>query len=381
MMYYDLLEKECRQAYRQKIKNPRLLTKLRLDQELEIVKKRNLGFGMWLIYSLFKEFVHNGVPYSTRGSAGDSFILYLLGLTHYNPVEKHLPAIFIYGTDTNPRSLSFQINLSKKDCKKAIQTVSELFKISINTEEVQRASVVEIIFQTDSFENNCTKTEFIKDNGRYSILVKDHTTPAEQSFKIVMYLNKDVEVLCELSNATDIKVPRKPEKEKEIFTIFEQADLSGIGSMDHIFIREYVLDTIHPQSVSDLAKFLGLAHSSVGYTNVQRPLLKDGIISLAQTISSAEDIYHILRKYDFSEEYAYDVIIGINKHIKKINEEIEKELSEHGVPDNTVTILKEVSYVFYAGQNYDYAWQLLALAYYKYHYPEIFSSIINKDNS
>ena len=151
--------------------------------------------------------------------------------------------------------------------------------------------------------------------------------------------------------------------------------------MDHIFIREYVLDTIHPQSVSDLAKLLGLAHSSVGYTNVQRPLLKDGIISLAQTISSAEDIYHILRKYDFSEEYAYDVIIGINKHIKKINEEIEKELSEHGVPDNTVTILKEVSYVFYAGQNYDYAWQLLALAYYKYHYPEIFSSIINKDNS
>ncbi|MBP3872006.1 MAG: hypothetical protein J6E46_13640 [Faecalicoccus sp.] len=364
-----------------KIKTPRLLTRLRLDQELTIIKERNLGFGMWFIHLLFKEFVDQGVPFSTRGAAGDSFILYLLGLTHYNPVEKHLPALFFYGTESKPRPLSYQINLSKKDRQKAIQTLCDMLKISINEGEVQRASVVEVILQVNSLGSDYTKTEFIKDNGTLSILVQDHKTPANHSFTIRMYLNKDVEVLCQLSNATSTKVPRKPEKENEIFSVFEQPSLAGIGSMDHIFIREYVLDTIHPHSVSDLARLLGLAHSSAGYTKLQRPLLKEETINLTQTISGAEDIYHILRKYDFSEEYAYDLILGINKHTKKIDEEIEKELLEHGIPDIIVKILKEVSYVFYAGQNYDYAWQLLALAYYKYHYPELFESIINGDKS
>lgn len=105
--YQNWLEDHCWKRINELFENPSDTLKERLRQELCIIKDRNLEFLFWMINTLLGDLVKERVPYSTRGSSGDSLVLHLLGLTHYNPLDNALPAVIFYGQEYEKKATFF----------------------------------------------------------------------------------------------------------------------------------------------------------------------------------------------------------------------------------------------------------------------------------
>ena len=355
-----------------------------------VVKERNLGFHYWLIYTLFGDLAKDMVPFSIRSSSADSFIIFLFGLTHYNPVDHDLPAVFHFGTEVEKRKLSFDINLSDGDRKRVLQKLwGYVSSNTIDIEEAQKSLILEINLRTESPKDNEVHVETKGNtnefqNKKYSITVlnKDWRPEKNEDFTIRIYRNSDIDLLSELRNKTGEVAPRNPEMDEEIFRYFDMADQrydpSGLSSMDSSFIRDYCLNIMSPKSCAELSKLLGLSLALGAYVGNQQPLLEDKTILLSEAITSREDVYNCLLSHGFSGEYAYQLMFDIIRRDRELKEEDVQAMLDHNIPKLYVDIIRKIKYLFFSGQMLDYTWQILSLGYYKHNHTKEFEALINR---
>lgn len=387
--YLPWLETFCKTRVSELFEEPSAAITERLNQELRVVKERNLGFYFWIIYTLFEDLAKNQAAFSTRGSSADSFILFLFGLTHYNPMDHDLPMIFFFGTEAEKRKLSFEINLSDEDRRRVFQRFLKCVSSHvIDSEEAQKPLILEIDLQTGALENNEVHVETQGNSEelperKYKInLINKYWREEEgEGFVIRIYRNSDIDLLCELRKKTGEAAPRNPETDDEIFKYLDIADQRydphGLGIMDVPFIRNYFLNIVHPKSCVEISKLLGLSMATDAYIGNQQSLLEDKSISLDEAIAGREDVYSCLISHGFSGEYAYRVIFNIIKKERKIEEEDVQAMIEHGVPQVYVDIIGKIKYLLFSGQMFDYAWQILSLGYYKHYHTKEFEALIN----
>ena len=389
--YQIWLENLCWKQINELFENPSDTLKERLRQELGIIKDRNLGFFFWMINILLGDLVKERVPYSTRGSSGDSLVLHLLGLTHYNPLDNALPAVFFYGQEYEKKQLSFDINLYEDDRERVLQKLlEETSHIETGFDEAKRSLILEIIFQTGTLEGNEVSAGMQEKTGdehdrKYVIKVHSRSWKPEENtgFVIRIYRNSDIDLLHELKDITGEAAPQNPETEEKLFDYFDLAngqryDPSGLSTIDSTFIRNYCLNIVHPRTCIELSKLLGLTVASDAYIGNQQPLLEDKIITLGEAISSREDVYNYLISYGFDEDQAYSLVFDIINRDRSISVEDIKAMADHGVPELFVNIIKKTGYLFCSGQMFDYTWQILALANYKHNHTKEFEALIKR---
>lgn len=83
---YGKIQNEFQEKYG---KNPDPLIKQRLEEEWNAVKVSNMIFDIAALYEIVLWLRQNNYPYWLRGTAGSSFLLYLLGITKGNPLPAH----------------------------------------------------------------------------------------------------------------------------------------------------------------------------------------------------------------------------------------------------------------------------------------------------
>lgn len=391
--YHSWLEDHCWKQINEFFENPSDTLKERLRQELSIIKDRNLGFFFWMINTLFGELVKEGVPHSTRGSSGDSLVLHLLGLTHYDPLDNALPAVFFYGKEYEKKQISFDINLSGRDRERVLQKLLDetgYNEAEIDFNEAKKTLILEIIFQTDTLEENEVSAEAQKKSEneydrKYVVKVQSRFWEPEEGTDCVIriYRNSDIDMLYELKDITGEAAPQNPETVKEIFDYFDitdsqKFDPGGLSTIDSTFIRNHCLNIMHPGTCTEMSKLLGLTMASDAYIGNQQPLLEDKIITLGEAISSREDVYNYLISYGFDEDHAYSLVFDIIKRDRSISAEDIQAMTDHGIPELYVNIIKKIGYLFCSGQMFDYTWQILSLAYYKRNHTKEFEALVNR---
>ena len=69
--------------------NPDSLITQRFEEEWNAVKLSDMIFDIAALYEIALWLKQNNYPYWLRGTAGSSFLLYLLGITQGNPLPSH----------------------------------------------------------------------------------------------------------------------------------------------------------------------------------------------------------------------------------------------------------------------------------------------------
>lgn len=83
----------------------------RLKDELNLLYKTNASKGIYYCYKIAEEAKANNEPYIVLGTVANLYILYLLGVTKFNPIEYKCYYQTCLGTINKPREfLSFKFN-------------------------------------------------------------------------------------------------------------------------------------------------------------------------------------------------------------------------------------------------------------------------------
>lgn len=86
---YKIVANKCQSCLEEKYKEDfeiYLKAKMRLEQELDLMKQTKCAFEFFLVEAIFQYSLNDGYPILLRGSLAGSFIAYLLGVSNINPI-------------------------------------------------------------------------------------------------------------------------------------------------------------------------------------------------------------------------------------------------------------------------------------------------------
>jgi error-prone DNA polymerase len=87
---FSYLYQLCQEGARQRYRPMTAAVSRRLQTELEVIEKTGLAEFFLINWDLMRFAKDNGIPGQGRGSAADSIVAYLLGITRVDPVEHNL---------------------------------------------------------------------------------------------------------------------------------------------------------------------------------------------------------------------------------------------------------------------------------------------------
>ncbi len=144
----------------------------------------------------------------------------------------------------------------------------------------------------------------------------------------------------------------------------------GLPEFGTSFVRQMLLDT-RPSTFTELVRISGLSHGTDVWINNGQDLVKEGIITLKDVISTRDDImvYLILKGVD--KKKSFFIMESVRKG-KGLSEEEEALLKENNVPDWYISSCKKIKYMFPKGHAAAYTLMSIRIAYFKIHYPANF---------
>jgi len=87
---FSVLYKLCQESVPRKYQPITPVVAARLQRELDVIQKTNLAEFFLITWDIMRHARENGIPGQGRGSAADSIVAYLLGITRVDPVEHDL---------------------------------------------------------------------------------------------------------------------------------------------------------------------------------------------------------------------------------------------------------------------------------------------------
>ena len=351
-----------------------------LIEELGIIEKRNLGSIFYVLKECLDSFDMINIPHSTRGSCGNSLLLRTFGIGHRSLDEWKTYHEFYFGTDE--KTISIDINVPNEVRIKIITELLNLVRMEISEEDISQSWMVRIRWRTDTLDSTVNKTSIRNDSEKSILEVEiDNGQDGETcpSSYICLYSNEDIERLWLLSSAgNEMGLPQHPEAYPQIFLFFQKKlDTLGLGSFENSFLLNYVLNLVAPSSHKEIEKIIGLTVGSGTYILNQAELLKDGTLTLKDTIACKEDIYDYLIFGEIPKDDAIRISENISRN-KEISEKDKQLILHADIPGWFLSVVGKIEHLFFGSQIYDYAWQVLCLAYYKYFYPKEFDRVIQE---
>ena len=335
--------------------------KERLDIELNSILENNFEFMYLLASEMVEKSEELGYLVGNRGSVGNSFVAYLLGITEYNPVEYNLPFEMFAGIklDKEPCiDLCFsdevrdkiQDYIEKKFGKDKVIVCGTVSKISIITAykmvkkyvedfeiDIDDKKIEELANKLCEIKRGTKKhpgavfilpedkkiTDFCPIEMDKSNKIKTHIDYHEFSsdntlYKISILENNELTILNKLQKATKINPKEIDLTDKETLELFLHAgdkkynSTKGIVGFDTAFMIN-MLKQVKPQNFNDLVCMSCLSHGTNVWIDNAEKLIKNNNIKVDEVISNRGDIMNYLIKSGINREKAYEITEFIRK--------------------------------------------------------------------
>lgn len=334
----------------------------RLRTELFYLRENYLNLvGVLLKAKAMAEFDEDNIgAMCSGGLIGASFIAYLLGITKLNPL---MPYYYCQVCGHSESFLDGEVesvfDLPRKICPKCGQLLcmggqNIPFESFIGTDD-ESISKIKLEFSSDIAE-----AEFIK-------LFKDKYI----DFDIVS--NKALDVLLEMEAYTNVLLDEIDLSETKVYKLFVEKNTAGIWGFDTDYIKN-MLSYISVEKFSDLVKINGLAHGVGTWENNGESLIKAGVATIGELITSPEDVYLRLISCGIEKKEAYRIsqLVKKGRFEKESSEEDTRMLTNAGVPEWYIESMKKIEYLIPKTQTVMNAINAARLAWFKVHYPKAF---------
>lgn len=136
------------------------------------------------------------------------------------------------------------------------------------------------------------------------------------------------------------------------------------------FVRQMLEDTM-PTTFAELVRIAGLSHGTDVWLNNAQDLVRDGVTTLPEVISTRDDIMIYLLHKGLEPIKAFKIMENVRKG-KGVSPEFEADMREKNVPDWYISSCKKIKYMFPKGHAAAYVMMAFRIAYFKVHYPLAF---------
>ena len=352
----------------------------RIEWEISAIFRTGMTFAFILLKELMVKNNLTGDDITLRGLAGGSLVLYLCGISNYNPMDFELTPYFTFGLEKDkwidielnvPSSLQEQVINS---CK-TLEGLTDAYKVENHIGGVifiPYGSEINDVIPSDS---ECTGIR---------IECNDYHTLDKIFYKQDILPQDDVELAYNLSHRLNVATSEIKLDNPDILSLFNSTDAIGIIPDDiegvkygTLGLPEFrykiamdMLECVKIKSFDDVIKMQGLQHGTDTWFGNAEALLKEGI-PLSDIISTREDVFEYLVGKGMSKKDAYRITERVRMG-KGVSEADEMLMYSNEVPGWYIESCKKIHYLFPRTQCISYALNLWKLAYYKIHYPKEF---------
>ena len=354
----------------------------RMKLELDSILENNFQ-NIYLIASdLVKKSNELGYKVGNRGSVGNSFVAYLLGITNIDPIKYDLPFEFFVGENYN-REPDIDLNFSSKIQNKmfeylqkrfgkdkiiwggttgtlADRTVSNIFEKIPSTNEIDLTNLREDAIKKITGIKRCTgehpggifivpkENEIIDfcptevgENSQLKTHPDYHSLWSSGLYKFDILGHNDPTMIYELeketnTNSNDIKLD-----DKETLKMFLHANdksypisTDGIPEFGTTFVKK-MIEISKPRNFNDLVCISALSHGTGTWTYNATSLIEKEHKRVDEVISNREDMFNYLVKNGIEKNVAFDIVEFVRKgkaskgrDLWKHNRDRYKELNE-----------------------------------------------------
>ncbi len=343
-----------------------------------------------------------------RGSAGSSFIAYLLGATDINPLPRHeycphCHATKFIGTgtpfdkapircscgaeiETDGHNLPFESNLKSILSERIQVCVSHAFFDEAKTmirDELWDKAIVTLTDGDISPTWFCILDKETNECGDYSL---NGNREIFANFPRITLVPKNaLDKYREIEKATGFKMKDIGFNEQSLaFFHFMEFDIEGVPYFDNDFIKD-IWNTINPQSYDALLKLIGFAHSTNIWKNNAETLFNEHRLSLREIPAFREELYDMiserLRLHGVRDEgFAYEVTDkAMRGHYAKtggVDEDTVLGLLSIGFDMDFVFFLSEINYMFTKAEGVTYLREAIAMMFYKIKFNKEYNEIM-----
>lgn len=271
----------------------------RLKEELSIIRKRELSEVYLLLYDCVVP-VAEKYPVTVRGRAAASFIIWLFGLCHYNPMRFGSGPEVLFGKDDDEDdfegSLYFEFNISEKAREDAVERIMTYLNVLPPPKELQGSMddrrTIWISLRTSCCSgNNISWSDSFTDLGEGIMIDITHPDWKDQrkTSVISFYIHTDMEKITKFEEFKGV-VPQNPEKDLRLFSLFSKEKARGLGLCGTEYVRNMILAYQQPKKLEDLIKILALTQGLGDRMMSQIHMIQTGAIGFDDVVATVEDL-------------------------------------------------------------------------------------------
>ncbi|MDI6604872.1 MAG: PolC-type DNA polymerase III [Thermoanaerobacteraceae bacterium] len=212
----------------------------------------------------------------------------------------------------------------------------------------------------------------------------DYHSISGRLLKLDILGHDDPTVIKMLEELTGLNAQEIPLDDKETMSLFTSVDVLrikpedincpvgtlGLPEFGTRFVRQMLLET-KPSTFAELVRISGLSHGTDVWLNNAQDLIKEGIATLKEVISTRDDIMLYLLNKNMGKKLSFKIMENVRKGKGLIDEEIQ-EMQKHNVPEWFIESCKKIKYMFPKAHAVAYVIMAFRIAYFKVHYPEAF---------
>ena len=344
-----------------------------------------------------------------RGTAGSSFIAYLLGATDINPLPRH-----VYCPHCHHHQIQFNNNETPfHDCEKCMcgavpitdghnipfesnikSVLSGYIQLSVSYsffDEVEEMIRDEMWDQAIITLRNgdlsptwfCFQDEAQNEDGNYRL--NGNRELFSKFPRITLVPDKMLDKYRELEKATGFKMKDIGAGERsEAFFQFMDGNIDGVPYFNNNFMRE-IWDKVKPLSYDDLLKLIGLAHSTNVWKYNAEWYYDDHKMVFQKIPAYREDLFqmiseHLYKKGIYDTGLAYEVTEKARRGYYAENGGMDEDtfltLMNLGIDLEYISFIEEVNYMFSKAQGVAYLRDAIRMMFYKNNFNQEYSKII-----
>lgn len=212
----------------------------------------------------------------------------------------------------------------------------------------------------------------------------DYHSISGRLLKLDILGHDDPTVIRMLEDLTGINAREIPLDDKKTMSLFTSVEALGIDPEElntpvgtlglpefgTKFVRQMLIDT-RPTTFAELVRISGLSHGTDVWLNNAQDIIREGIATLKEVISTRDDIMLYLISKGMDKKLSFKIMENVRKGKGVTQEEIE-EMRKHGVPNWFIESCQKIKYMFPKAHAVAYVIMAFRIAYFKVHYPEAF---------